>query len=131
MARYPVTVAQFKLFVEQKGHKPANQSSLKGLPNHPVRFVNWYDAIAYCQWLTDMLRGWDKAPPELRLKNGWSVNLPSEAEWEKAARGADARLYPWGNEFDPDKANHKGTGLDNVSVVGCFPAGPAPLACWI
>jgi formylglycine-generating enzyme required for sulfatase activity len=123
MARYPVTMAQFKLFVEQTKHKPSDADSLKGLPNHPARYVSWHDAVACCQWLTKALRSWSQTPTALQLENGWSVNLPSEAEWEKAARSADARLYPWGNEFDPDKANHKGTGINNVSVVGCFPAG--------
>lgn len=126
LARYPVTVAQFKLFVEQSGHKPANTNSIQGLLNHPVVYVNWRDAIAYCEWLTGALRGWGKTPAALRLGNGWSATLPSEAEWEKAARGADARLYPWGKEFDPDKANHKGTGLESTSAVGCFPAGASP-----
>ncbi|MBE2200732.1 MAG: SUMF1/EgtB/PvdO family nonheme iron enzyme [Anaerolinea sp.] len=123
LARYPVTVAQFKLFVEKSGHKPANQDSTKGLVNHPVRYVTWRDAIAYCEWLTDALRQWPQTPGALRLNNGWSVTLPSEAEWEKAARGTDARRYPWGNEWDADKANHKGAGLDNSSAVGCFPGG--------
>ncbi|MBK8988174.1 MAG: SUMF1/EgtB/PvdO family nonheme iron enzyme [Chloroflexi bacterium] len=123
MARYPVTVAQYRLFVEKSGYKPANQDSTKGLVNHPVRYVTWRDAIAYCEWLTDALRQWKPMPTALRLNNGWSVTLPSEAEWEKAARGTDARLYPWGNEWDADKANHKGTGLDNTSAVGCFPGG--------
>jgi formylglycine-generating enzyme required for sulfatase activity len=123
LARYPVTVAQFRLFVEQSGHKPADESSIKGAPNYPVRYVTWYDAIAYCEWLTDALRQWAQTPAALRLNEGWAMTLPSEAEWEKAARGVDARLYPWGNEFDPDKANHKGTGLENPSAVGCFPGG--------
>ena len=123
LARYPVTVAQFGLFVEKSGHKPANQDSMKGLANHPVRYVYWRDAITYCEWLTQVLRQWPQTPVALLLDKGWSVTLPSEAEWEKAARGIDARLYPWGNKWNTDKVNHK---LDNTSAVGCYPAGASP-----
>jgi formylglycine-generating enzyme required for sulfatase activity/energy-coupling factor transporter ATP-binding protein EcfA2 len=123
MARYPVTVAQFALFVERSGHEPANEKSWQGLANHPVRYVSWHDAVAYCEWLTDVLKGWDWTPVTLRLNDGWLVTLPSEAEWEKAARGTDGRIYPWGNEFDPNKANHKSTRLETTNAVGCFPDG--------
>jgi formylglycine-generating enzyme required for sulfatase activity/energy-coupling factor transporter ATP-binding protein EcfA2 len=123
IARYPVTVAQFRLFVAQSGHKSADERSLAGIANHPARFINWFDAIAYCRWLTEKLHEWPKTPAALSLSEGWSVTLPSEAEWEKAARGTDARLYPWGDDFDSDRANFKDTGLKTTSAVGCFPGG--------
>jgi Sulfatase-modifying factor enzyme 1/NACHT domain len=59
IARYPVTVAQFRAFVEASGHRPADEQSLEGLPTHPVVDVNWYDALAYCDWLTVRLRTWE------------------------------------------------------------------------
>ena len=121
MARYPVTVAQFKNFVETSGYKPNNPKCLDGLSNHPVVKVTWYDAIAYCNWLANKLHNIPNVPPELRY--GWQVTLPSEAEWERAARGTDGRIYPWGNEFDPNKANTRESGVNYTSAVGCFPSG--------
>ncbi|HEY5871461.1 MAG TPA: formylglycine-generating enzyme family protein [Candidatus Tectomicrobia bacterium] len=129
MARYPVSVAQFRAFVEASDHLPAHKDSLKGLSNHPVVWVSWHDAIAYCRWLTDRLRAWLETPhllADLLRTKDWRVTLPSEAEWEKAARGIDGRAYPWGDEPDPDCANSNATGIHTTSAVGCFPHGVSP-----
>ncbi|MEW5869481.1 MAG: SUMF1/EgtB/PvdO family nonheme iron enzyme [Chloroflexota bacterium] len=138
LGRFPVTVAQFRAFVQDSRHRPQEKRSLEGLDNHPVVYVTWYDAIAYCQWLSGklqaqarrVLQGGGPALDEISLafwqglaQGNLQVTLPSEAEWEKAARGADGRTYPWGDDFDPDKTNTVETGIGGASTVGCFPAG--------
>ena len=157
IGRYPVTVAQFKAFVDSSGHEPAEEDSLRDLPNRPVRWVTWYEALAFCGWLTDQLREWADAPEPVRSllrDEGWVVTLPSEAEWEKAARGGieiprtptivrhnvetpymaslqpnpyPKRRYPWeSDEPDPNRANFDYTGIGTASAAGCFPGGVSP-----
>lgn len=135
IARYPVTVAQFKVFVSQSGYKAQGSwQNYSGFDNHPVVTLTWYDAMAYCQWLTATLRKWKQAPGQLAdlLHNrGWKIRLPSEAQWEKAARGTDGWLFPWGNDkrlikADSDRANYDKTGVGETSAVGCFPRGRSP-----
>ncbi len=151
LAHYPVTVAQYRAFVEASGRPPRDENRLRGLPNHPVVDVTWHDAQAFCTWLTGdwQKRGW--------LSDGWAVRLPSEAEWEKAARGGQQivrvvhsisslkgemqreiqqennpnsrRVFPWGDEPDPNLANYADTHIGNTSAVGCFPDGASPYGC--
>ena len=144
VARYPVTVAQFRAFVEHSGHEPADEGSLLGVDNHPVVYVTWYDALEYCKWLTERLRGWEGTLEPLATllrEQGWVITLPSEAEWEKAARGGKqipssksqspewvensnpGRVFPWGEEVDQNRANYDDTGIGTTSAVGCFPGG--------
>jgi formylglycine-generating enzyme required for sulfatase activity len=112
---FEVTNADFAKFVEATGYQTDAEkeartknwrSAAEGKESHPVVFVSWNDAVAYCEWL--------------------GKRLPSEAEWEKAARGTDGRIYPWGDEYDPSKANVKDTGLRGTAVVGSFGAGASP-----
>ncbi|MCY4645419.1 MAG: SUMF1/EgtB/PvdO family nonheme iron enzyme [Gammaproteobacteria bacterium] len=106
IGRGEVTVAQFRAFSEGTGYE-ADPQTLAGPPLHPVSFVSWPDALAYCRWLEELLRESPATPPELRrlLTDGWRVTLPTEAQWEKAARGDDGRIFPWGNELRADRAN--------------------------
>jgi formylglycine-generating enzyme required for sulfatase activity len=152
IARFPVTVAQWRDYLQRSGHEAEEEDSLKGRANDPVVSVSWHEALRFCDFLT---QAWHALLPQ-----GWIVTLPSEAEWEKAARGGDripadyewlkvhqvperldtisaraqtrnpfpVRAYPWGNVFDADKANAEST-LGETSAVGCYPAGFSPYGC--
>lgn len=128
MAKYPVTVAQFRYFLKQSNRQPTNVDCLKDPNTHPVRYVTWYEALAYTQWLNGCLLQWTGTPTWLKeqLRKSWQVTLPSEAQWEKAARGEKGNIYPWGNMFIASNANHAGTGLDTTSPVGSFHGGVSP-----
>jgi formylglycine-generating enzyme required for sulfatase activity len=112
IAKTPVTNAQYAVFAKATDRRtpPA------GKEHHPVVNVSWRDAMAYCQWLAEA--------------TGKAYRLPSEAEWEKAARGTDGRIWPWGNE-PPDKNrcnfNHN---VDDITPVGQYsPQGDSPYGC--
>jgi formylglycine-generating enzyme required for sulfatase activity len=131
MSRYPVTVAQFRAFAQATGFKPSNRESMSGIPNHPVVWVSWHESLRYCEWLTEMLRSWTDPPAvlvpwlEATFRSGgeWRVMLPSEAEWEKAARGTDYRIFPWGDSYAADRANTMATHVGRTNAVGAFPGG--------
>ncbi len=174
LGRYPVTNAQYQHFVDAGGYAnewywreaiavgywadgafkarfdseprrgPVPYSAPFNLPNHPVVGVSWYEALAYTCWLTE------------QLPAGWQARLPSEAEWEKAARGGlqipqqpvgeplvkaiemvtpeptlsdnplPVRRYAWGDTIDPERLNYAATNIGSSSTVGAFPAGASP-----
>ena len=120
IGRYEVTVAQFGAFVEEAGYR-ANDEAFRPPPDHPVGTVSWTDALAYARWLETTLREWPGTPPELGqlLRDGWRISLPTEAEWEKAARGSDGRVYPWGNAPRRDRANYGGRSTAPVGSFEC------------
>lgn len=122
--RWPVTNAEYKQFIETTGHPapyykvswcdtkgynwdPEKRLYPPGKADHPVVLVTWEDAMAYAAWA-------DK-------------RLPTEAEWERAARGKYGRRYPWGDEFEPGRCNIKEAALGQTSPVGTFsPQGDTP-----
>jgi len=140
ISRYPVTNAQYAAFVRAGGYaerrywteagwnwrekeeisEPPNLGEPRDISNHPRVAVSWYEAVAFCLWLTEQLRERGELGPDQE------ITLPTEPQWEKAARGADGRRYPWGSEPDPERANYDDTGIGATSAVGCFPGGVSP-----
>ena len=120
IGRYEVTVAQFRAFVEATD-RPVGAETLQAPGNHPVTSVTWADALAYARWLEGKLKEWEGTPAALKqmLADGGRVTLPSEIEWEKAARGTDGRIYPWGNELRTSGANFQGTRTVPVGSIPC------------
>lgn len=118
ISRYEVTVAQFREFVAATGYI-SGRSALQTAADNPITDVSWGDALAYARWLTTALQQSTQTPTPLLalLKDGWRITLPSEAQWEKAARGSDGRIYPWGNSPSHTFANF---GSSNATQVGSF-----------
>ena len=117
IGRHEVTIAQYSAFVSAT-KAPVDASTLAGSPTHPVAFVSWPNAVAYCRWLEATLATSPTAAGE-HVRAGWHVRLPTEAQWEKAARGTDRRAYPWGNQARRDRANYEGTGTTPVGQFAC------------
>lgn len=119
ISRREVTVAEFAAFAAAT-RWAADPQALQGPGTMPVRHVAWTDAVRYTRWLTAALAADPATPPALkaRLAAGWRVTLPSEAQWEKAARGTDQRQYPWGDTPRRDRGTFAG---DGPTVAGSQP----------
>ncbi len=144
IGRYPITCADYARFVAAGGYaqqcwwgvygwewrllagqdnQPLEEPVLVDMveynnPIQPIVVVSWYEATAYCAWLTDQghTHSWLPLDDQIRL--------PTALEWERAARGTDKRRYPWDDTApDPERANYKDTGIGWPSPVGCFPEG--------
>jgi len=155
ISKYPVTNAQFQAFVDHpEGYRndlwwtrsgldwrsdrggPEKIGSIFALANHPVIMVTWYEAVAFCKWLTEQLKRSDRkwannniqdSRVRSAIANGqFRVRLPTEAEWEKASRGTDGRIYPWAGELTPQHANYDEARIVGTSAVGAFPLGVSP-----
>ncbi len=130
IARYPTTHLQFQAFIHGGGYEPdapwwdglahryySARDAAWSEPNAPRERVSWYEAVAFCRWLSHL--------------TGRPHGLPPEQQWECAARGSDARLYPWGLDYAAGHANCNesrselsgGVSLGRTSAVGIYPAG--------
>ena len=121
MAKYAVTVAQFRAFVQATGYAVGNDDWQRDPDHQPVRYVTWHNAQAYVRWLDAELKrtGWLNGLETAQ----WQLRLPSELEWEKAVRGGGAaQVFPWGDERDPERANYSDTEINAPSPAGCFAA---------
>ena len=135
LGKYPVTNVEYRRFIDAGGYRDIRwwteagwleigqkqneprfwQDARFDNPNQPVIGLSWYECVAYCRWLS--------------AETGQFIRLPTEAEWEKGARGADGRIFPWGNEFDPARLNGRGPGDRQVCAstpVGLFTTGVSP-----
>ncbi len=130
ISKYEITVKQYRKFVKawreddtiEEHHYPGTPAGFSHVPflwksslpfwedDSPIIGISWYSAYAFCQW-----RG---------------GRLPTEAEWEKAARGTDRRIFPWGNVFDPMRANTRHGYNGRTMEVGSYQGGRSPLGCY-
>ncbi|WP_374474850.1 SUMF1/EgtB/PvdO family nonheme iron enzyme [Zoogloea sp.] len=138
IARYPVTHRQFQAFIDAGGYgqdewwaglaeRPEATPAQWSEPNAPRERVSWYEATAFCRWLDAQFKTAGLLP------EGWRVSLPTEEQWERAARGTDGREYPWEGDFRSGLANIDETwddvgpcNLGRTSPVGIYPDGQAP-----
>ncbi len=120
LARYPVTNEQFAKFIEGATYKFSLEKNWRRKAHHPVVNVLWYDTVEYCQWL-NVIIACDVQGVHMQ------VRLPTEAEWEKAARGESGNEWPWGNEFAPAWCNSSESGKQDTTPVKAYsPQGDSP-----
>ena len=135
ISKYPITNAQYAAYIKTSGASPPSywegggdfaivyESALwQGgqlspvIEDHPVVCISWVDAMTFCSWLSRKIK---------KL-----VRLPAESEWEKAARGTDGRIYPWGNKWDSRRLNCSENTFGETTPVGKFsPTGDSPYGC--
>lgn len=117
IGKYPVTNGQYQLFIEDTGRVWESPVGRKlEYADHPATFVSYHDAVVYCEWLT--------------VRTCKHYRLPTEQEWEKAARGTDGRAFPWGNGWDKTRCNTSESSIGETTSVGQYsPAGDSFYGC--
>jgi len=142
IARHAITNAQYQAFINAGGYSnhdywtdagwemkndnnwTAPQYDGDHISNQPVVHISWYEAYAVTQWLNAVLI--DSLPDTLPTRDNYEIRLPTEAEWEKASRGTDGRIYPYGDTFDKSRGNTFEMGVRQPSAVGIFASGESP-----
>jgi formylglycine-generating enzyme required for sulfatase activity len=134
IAKYPITNVQYAQFIEVEGYsrrefwtdagwqikenagwvKQGTEKWLGG--NYPAIGISWYEAIAFCNWLSRTLGE----------QNNTVINLPTEQQWQRAAQGDDGRLYPWGDVYDKHKSNTNESQIDKTTPVTQYAEGQSP-----
>jgi toxoflavin biosynthesis protein ToxD len=120
IGKYPVTNQQYDVFVRATGRNAPRGWENGRFPrhkaDHPVTYLFWSDAVAFCQWAARL--------------SGLPLRLPTEAEWEKAARGPKGYRYPWGNHWDPRRCNTSESNIRDTTPVTHYPNGVSPYGVW-
>lgn len=135
MATYPLTTDQYQTFIDsltgyrltrwwsfsspaldwrRTWEEPA--PALKAPGDAPRTRLSWYESVAFCRWLAE----------QVTISDGWTLSLPTEQQWQRAAQGDDERVYPWGNDFDPSRTNTGETYSGAPASVTAYPAGASP-----
>ncbi|MEO1667651.1 MAG: SUMF1/EgtB/PvdO family nonheme iron enzyme [Chloroflexota bacterium] len=126
ISKFVITYKQFKAFLDAEDgydqvgwwndliHESEPGKQMRPTNNHPAETLSWYDAVAFCRWLSHHL--------------GYLVRLPTEAEWVQAATGGDSsNIFPWGEVANTDFARTKDTGIMRTTAVGMYPMGASPV----
>ncbi len=114
IGRFPVTEQEYRQFLEetQVDAGPAQWREKPPRPecrNHPIHGISWHGALLYVEWLQE--------------RTGRQYRIPSEAEWERSARGTDERAFPWGDRFEAHRCNTREGGVGSTTPVGIYPDG--------
>ena len=113
IGKYPVTNEEYAVFIRATNRRPpehwTGNAPPPGFEKHPVVNVTWHQALAYCLWLSEV--------------TGKTYRLPSEAQWEKAARGTESLIFPWGNKWDEHRCNSLESGIRRTTAVGTYSLG--------
>jgi formylglycine-generating enzyme required for sulfatase activity len=135
--KYEVTNAMYKKFVDAKSHTPPRHWVDGEIPfgkeNYPVVYVSWSDAVQYCNWLSEQAK---LKPAYSKKGETWKfdpqadgLHLPTEAEWEKAARGDEGFVYPWGADFDKLKCRNALSNIRDLTFANDYETGKSPYEC--